>query len=117
MGKLVHEKPTPTSVVVHVQAVESFAGYVVHMGPVLQGTLRVGDLVESQVDYDRRQQIAPNHTMTHVLNYALRKVIYVSITLSHTLSLYIYIYACAYKLGFARVTLDRQIRLKKMCQY
>lgn len=27
------------------------------------------------VDYERRSRIAPNHTMTHVLNYALRSVL------------------------------------------
>lgn len=27
------------------------------------------------VDYDRRSFVAPNHTMTHVLNYALRSVL------------------------------------------
>ena len=37
--------------------------------------LKVGDQVEVQVDYDRRAYVAPNHTMTHVLNYALRKVL------------------------------------------
>ncbi len=54
--------------------VESYGGYVLHMGPVEHGTLRVGDVVKCVVDYERRSRIAPNHTMTHVLNYALRKV-------------------------------------------
>jgi hypothetical protein len=35
----------------------------------------VGDTVSVHVDYDRRSYIAPNHTMTHVLNYALRSVL------------------------------------------
>jgi len=28
-----------------------------------------------QVDYERRGRIMPNHTMTHVLNWALREVL------------------------------------------
>jgi alanyl-tRNA synthetase len=28
-----------------------------------------------QVDYERRRRIAPNHSFTHVLNFALRKVL------------------------------------------
>lgn len=28
----------------------------------------------AEVDYDRRRETAPNHSMTHVLNFALRKV-------------------------------------------
>lgn len=35
----------------------------------------MGDTVTVHVDYDRRSYIAPNHTMTHVLNYALRSVL------------------------------------------
>ncbi|CAM9939039.1 unnamed protein product, partial [Sphacelaria rigidula] len=38
------------------------------------GTLSVGDSVLCKVDYERRSNVAPNHTMTHVLNFALRKV-------------------------------------------
>ena len=38
-------------------------------------SLRVGDTVRCEVDYDRRRKVAPNHTMTHVLNFALRKVL------------------------------------------
>lgn len=35
----------------------------------------VGDTVRCEVDYERRKRVAPNHTMTHVLNFALRKVL------------------------------------------
>jgi len=49
------------------------AGYVLHTGE-LSGPMKVGDKVTAKVDYKRRSVIAPNHTMTHVLNFALRKV-------------------------------------------
>jgi Ser-tRNA(Ala) deacylase AlaX len=53
--------------------------YVLHIGAVESGTLKVGDTVRAEVDYERRTDIAPNHTMTHALNFALRRV------LGHTL--------------------------------
>lgn len=55
--------------------VQSFAGYVMHMGDVQDGQLTVGGPVMCLVDYDRRSHLAPNHTMTHVLNHALREVL------------------------------------------
>jgi alanyl-tRNA synthetase len=58
-----------------VDSVESYAGYVMHMGPIVSGSIKVGDSVECAVDYIRRGKIAPNHTMTHALNFALRKVL------------------------------------------
>jgi len=58
-----------------VENAQTFAGFILHIGPVEGGVLKVGDAVESCVDYERRHQIAPNHTMTHVLNYALRKAL------------------------------------------
>mmetsp|Transcript_36663 Transcript_36663/g.81584 ORF Transcript_36663/g.81584 Transcript_36663/m.81584 type:complete len:1184 (-) Transcript_36663:438-3989(-) len=50
------------------------AGFVLHVGEV-SGSLRVGDAVKVSVDYGRRNQIMPNHTFTHVLNFALRNVL------------------------------------------
>ena len=47
------------------------AGYVLHIGEV-SGSLSVGSTVTTSVDYERRSLIKPNHTFTHVLNYALR---------------------------------------------
>lgn len=65
----------PALATIAVTNVQSFAGFVLHVGTVERGTIRVGDSVRCEVDYDRRTDIAPNHTMTHALNYALRKVL------------------------------------------
>jgi alanyl-tRNA synthetase len=51
------------------------AGYVLHTGERAAARLAVGDAVASCVDYARRGRVAPNHTLTHVLNHALRDVL------------------------------------------
>jgi alanyl-tRNA synthetase len=48
------------------------AGYIVHIGRIRSGEVRVGDFVEARIDQKRRKQIAANHTGTHMLNRALR---------------------------------------------
>lgn len=37
--------------------------------------MKVGDKCTCSVDYERRLLIAPNHTLTHVMNWALRRVL------------------------------------------
>jgi len=54
---------------------QRYAGYVLHIGSVSKGELKVGDSVTVKVDFDRRSRIAKNHTATHILNYALRQVL------------------------------------------
>ena len=51
------------------------AGFVLHSCDSVDGAVAVGDAVRCLVDYDRRANIMPNHTMTHCLNYALRRVL------------------------------------------
>jgi alanyl-tRNA synthetase len=58
-----------------VQDVQSFGGFVLHSGVVEEGKIESGTIVNCRVDYERRRQIAPNHSMTHVLNAALREVL------------------------------------------
>ena len=59
-----------------IQDVQVYAGFLLHKGFVqVDGTLQVGSFVNCHVDYERRTKIAPNHSMTHVLNAALRQVL------------------------------------------
>jgi alanyl-tRNA synthetase len=60
---------------IKVTNVQLYGSFVLHLGEVVDGTLNVGDTVSCSVDYERRRPIASNHTMTHVLNYALREVL------------------------------------------
>ena len=57
--------------------VQSFGGYVLHIGQLDQdGTpLSVDDHIDLHVDRKRRATIMSNHTSTHMLNFALRSVI------------------------------------------
>jgi len=58
-----------------VQDVQSYGGFLLHKGIVKQGNFKVGQKVHCRVDYERRSLVEPNHSMTHVLNAALRQVL------------------------------------------
>lgn len=58
-----------------VSDVQTYGGYILHSGVISKGSLSVGSAVKCQVDYARRRDVAPNHSMTHVLNAALREVL------------------------------------------
>lgn len=58
-----------------VEDVQAFGSYVLHIGRVTRGEVRVGDDVQLHIDNQRRLSVASNHTATHLLNLALRRVL------------------------------------------
>lgn len=58
-----------------VEAVHAFGEYVLHVGRVTKGEIRMGDDVRLHVDQTRREPIKANHTATHMMNFALRQVL------------------------------------------
>ena len=57
-----------------VKNVQVYGGYVLHVGSLQDSSCKisVADDILATVDFDRRSLIAPNHTCTHLLNFALK---------------------------------------------
>ena len=60
---------------VRVDDVKKESDFFVHFGLVERGTLRVGDSITAKIDNSGRRRIQANHTATHLLQSALRKIV------------------------------------------
>jgi alanyl-tRNA synthetase len=52
-----------------------YTGVIVHKGTLSGGVLKVGQSIEAKVNYQRRHRIEANHTATHLLHWALARVV------------------------------------------
>ncbi len=62
-------------IVVRVEDVKKESDFFVHFGRIERGTLRVGDNVTAQIDPACRRRSQANHTATHLLQAALKKIV------------------------------------------
>ena len=53
----------------------NYSQFVMHVGTLQTGSVGVGDKVSLTVDAARRRSLSANHTATHLLNFALRRVL------------------------------------------
>ncbi|MBE9160957.1 alanine--tRNA ligase [Tychonema sp. LEGE 06208] len=60
---------------VRVDDVKKESDFFVHFGLVERGTLKVGDSITAKIDNSSRRRIQANHTATHLLQSALRKIV------------------------------------------
>lgn len=71
---------TGDNIVVRVEDVKKESDFFVHFGRIDRGTLRVGDPVTAQIDKSCRRRVQANHTATHLLQAALKKIVDASIS-------------------------------------
>ena len=62
-------------VLVTIHDVKKESDFFVHFGRIERGTIRVGDAVTAQIDPANRRRAQANHTATHLLQAALKKVV------------------------------------------
>lgn len=58
-----------------VEDVQTYNGFVLHIGSLTGGSISVGDSVTCEYDENRRAPLCSNHTATHILNFGLREVL------------------------------------------
>lgn len=59
----------------YVQDTKYYKNVIAHIGKLIRGTLSVGDTVHASIDAGRRRRIEEAHSATHLLNFALSKIL------------------------------------------
>ncbi|MEM1395433.1 MAG: alanine--tRNA ligase, partial [Cyanobacteria bacterium P01_H01_bin.150] len=62
-------------ILVRIEDVKKESDFFVHFGRIERGTIRVGDSVSAQIDRACRRRAQANHTATHLLQAALKKIV------------------------------------------
>ncbi|MEI6442641.1 MAG: alanine--tRNA ligase [Nostocales cyanobacterium ELA583] len=62
-------------VLVRIKDVKKESDFFIHFGYVERGTIRIGDNITAQIDRGCRRRSQTNHTATHLLQAALKKVV------------------------------------------
>jgi alanyl-tRNA synthetase len=62
-------------IVILVEDMKKESDFFIHFGHIERGTLRVGDTVTAQIDRACRRRAQANHTATHLLQAALKKIV------------------------------------------
>ncbi|MEM9119209.1 MAG: alanine--tRNA ligase [Cyanobacteria bacterium P01_F01_bin.56] len=63
------------NVVIRIEDVQKESDFFLHLGRVERGTVQVGDQVTAQIDRACRRRAMANHTATHLLQAALKKLV------------------------------------------
>lgn len=63
------------NLLIRIQDVQKESGFFVHYGKVERGTVNVGERVNATIDRVCRRRVQANHTATHLLQAALKKIV------------------------------------------
>ena len=63
------------NLLIRIKDVQKESGFFVHYGKVDRGTINVGDTVNATIDRACRRRVQANHTATHLLQAALKKIV------------------------------------------
>lgn len=66
--------------IVSIHDVKKESDFFLHFGRIERGSLRVGDSVNAQIDRSCRRRVQANHSATHLLQAALKKIVEDSIS-------------------------------------
>ncbi|MFM5980237.1 MAG: alanine--tRNA ligase [Sphaerospermopsis kisseleviana] len=62
-------------ILIRIEDVKKESDFFVHFGKIERGTIRIGDQITAQIDTACRRRSQANHTATHLLQAALKKVV------------------------------------------